>query len=219
MKLTTIILTAMMMHSGLLMATEEPAFTLIKQSEPFELRLYAPRIIAETAVSGDMKKASSSGFKAIANFIFGNNQHPGSGEAENISMTAPVILQSSSVEAFTTSNPASDGSEQAWQVSFFMPSQYNLESLPKPNNSAVTVRSLPASYAAVMRFSGFSGAETVAKNTQALQQWIQQQQLSALSTPQLARYNPPWTLPFMRRNEIIIEVAAPIIAAQENTAP
>ena len=56
MKLTTIILTAIMMHSGLLMATEEPAFTLIKQSEPFELRLYAPRIIAETAGSGNMKR-------------------------------------------------------------------------------------------------------------------------------------------------------------------
>tara|TARA_B110000503_G_scaffold115503_1_gene173859 strand:- start:782 stop:1408 length:627 start_codon:yes stop_codon:yes gene_type:complete len=208
-----------MMYSGLLMATEEPAFTLIKQSEPFELRLYAPRIIAETTVTGNMKKASSSGFKAIANFIFGNNQHPNSGQAENISMTAPVILQSSSIVAFTASNPANDGSEQTWQVSFFMPSQYNLESLPKPNNSAVKVRSLPASYAAVMRFSGFSGAEKVAENTQALQQWIAQQQLSILSTAQLARYNPPWSLPFARRNEIIIEVAAPIPAVTETTAP
>ncbi|MDG1945744.1 MAG: heme-binding protein [Halioglobus sp.] len=219
MKVTTIILTAIMMHSGLLMATEEPAFTLIKQSESFEVRLYAPRIIAETAVSGNMKKASSSGFKAIANFIFGNNRDPGSGQAESISMTAPVILQSSSVDAFAASNAASDGSEQAWEVSFFMPSQYNLESLPKPNNSAVKVRSLPASYAAVMRFSGFSGAGKVAENTRALQQWIQQQELSILGTAQLARYNPPWTLPFMRRNEIIIEVAAPKLAATENAAP
>ena len=218
MKLTTVILTVIMMHPGLLMATEEPAFTVIKRNEPFELRLYAPRIIAETAVSGSMKQASSSGFKVIANFIFGNNQNPSSGQAESISMTAPVILQSSRVEAFTGSNPVSDGSEQAWQVSFFMPSQYNLESLPKPNNSAVKLRSLPASYAAVIRFSGFSGAENVAENTQALQQWIQQQQLSILSTAQLARYNPPWTLPFMRRNEIIIEVADPMLAAKENTA-
>jgi hypothetical protein len=217
MKLTSLLFAVLsFFHSGWLMAIEEPTYALIKQDESFELRLYEPRLIAETTVSGDIKQASSSGFKAIANFIFGNNQHPSSGQAEDISMTAPVVLQSRSPEAFTESSSSGEQHEKTWQVSFFMPRQYKLETLPKPNNKAVRVRSLAASYAAVMRFSGFSGAEKVAKNTLALQQWIQQQELNAVGTAQLARYNPPWTFPFMRRNEIIIEVAAPSTAAESS---
>jgi DNA gyrase inhibitor GyrI len=86
-----------------------------------------------------------------------------------------------------------------------MPSQYNLSTLPTPNNAAVTLRGLPASRAAVLRFSGLTGEENTAKKTAELLAWLKSKNITPIGTPELARYNPPWTLPFLRRNEVMVE--------------
>jgi hypothetical protein len=93
-----------------------------------------------------------------------------------------------------------------WIVSFVMPSEYTLENLPKPLNSKVQLRQIPAVKRAVISFSGFYNANTVAEKTVELEQWMKSKNLQAAGAPKFARYNPPWTLPFMRRNEIMIDV-------------
>ena len=189
------------------MATEEPKFEVLTKEGDFELRQYAPMVVAETLVSGSQDEASGRGFRAIAGYIFGDNKRAGAG-AEKIAMTAPVLLekQDAGKKIDMTAPVTMDKVGDRWRVHFVMPSQYKMTDLPTPNNPAVTLREIPASKYAVIRFSGFAGEEKVASKTKELTAWVIARGNAAVSAPQLARYDPPWTLPFMRRNEILVEV-------------
>ena len=199
------------------MAIEEPRYDVIITQPPFELRHYAPTLIAQTIVDGDMDTASSQGFRLIANYIFGNNISVGSDQAAKIAMTTPVTVEPQSskiaMTAPVTIEPQSgdtrvSGAKQ-WRIHFVMPSQYTLANIPKPNNSAVTLHELPRKYMAVYRYSGFNTQARVQEKTEETLAWAKQQSLTVVGTPQLSRYDPPWTLPMFRRNEIMVEVAAP----------
>jgi hypothetical protein len=199
------------------MATEEPHYDVRVSQGPFELRHYAPTLIAETVVDGDMDAASGKGFRLIADYIFGNNRAAGSQQAAKIAMTAPVTMEPQSskiaMTAPVTIEPQSGNTAMAeatqWRIHFVMPSQYTLANIPKPNNSAVTLRELPRKYFVVYRYSGFNTLARVQEKTNDALAWTQQQSLKVVGTPQLSRYDPPWTLPMFRRNEIMVEVAAP----------
>lgn len=191
--------------SGIAVATEEPKFSLLEKDQSFELRLYEPKIIAEVEVDGDMSAASRKGFRQIANFIFGNNTAQ-SGKSEKISMTAPVAIKPASEKIAMTAPVGVQQSEKGWKVSFVMPSQYTLETLPKPNNPQISIKQLPAKKFALIRFSGLVDEEKMQAKSAELNQWITMKKLNPVGIPELARYNPPWTLPFLRRNELMIEV-------------
>jgi hypothetical protein len=190
------------------MATEEPKFSIIEKSEPFELRSYAPQLIAEVKVEGDLDTASSQGFRLIAAFIFGQNQ-----VSEKISMTAPVGIEATQSTKIAMTVPvgieaskdSATGVNQ-WTFSFVMPSEYTMATLPKPLNPLVTIRELPAQKRAAIIFSGFNNEAKVLDKTKALEEWIKSKQWQVIGSPQFARYNPPWSIPFMRRNEILITV-------------
>jgi len=109
-------------------------------------------------------------------------------------MTAPVTVK-----------PISEGTDQQWRVHFVMPSKYTIASLPTPNNPAVTLTEIPKTYYATLRFSGFTGEKKVAEKTERLIAWLAEKNITPISTPALARYNPPWTLPILRRNEVMVE--------------
>jgi hypothetical protein len=198
------------------MAVEEAKFEVLVQDTKFEVRRYAAVIVAETLVDGDMDVASGKGFRTIADFIFGNNKAPISDASSKIAMTAPVTMepqtQSSKIAmtAPVSVQPASDGvnlvGAKRWRVQFVMPSQYTMASLPKPNNGAVTLREVPAKTVAVAKYSGFNTERRIQDETQLLVDWLQAHKLVANGPAQLARYDPPWTLPIWRRNEIHIEV-------------
>ena len=190
--------------TGTLMATEEAKYTVIEASEAFELRAYGPKIVAETRVSGSMDEASSAGFRLIADFIFGNNTAV-SGASEKISMTTPVAMEPRSEKISMTVPVSMEQVQGQWRVYFVMPSEYTLDSLPRPNNSAVIIREVPASNYAVIRFSGLAGEDKTATKTGDLLKWLDDRGISPIGKPELARYNPPWTLPFLRRNEVMIE--------------
>lgn len=193
------------------MATEEPKFTILNQTEDFELRRYDAQIVAQTWVTGSQMVASNKGFKTLANYIFGNNTAP-TGESSNISMTTPVMMQpngndsakdkSAKIAMTAPVNMQQDTGQ--WRVQFVMPSQYTMQTLPKPNNADITIVELPVQTYGVITFSGLASEKKVAEKTQALQEWMQAQNLIMTGSPELARYNPPWILPFMRRNEIMI---------------
>jgi hypothetical protein len=149
------------------MAIEEPKFTVIEKSGDFELRTYAPRVVAETLINGSLDDASIVGFRRIANYIFGNNTSR-TGGSEKISMTAPVTMSPKDAKAASdkismTAPVITQRSAGQWRMYFVMPSQYNLSTLPTPNDAAVTLRELPVSRVAVLRFSGLAGEEKTAK--------------------------------------------------------
>jgi hypothetical protein len=190
--------------TGTAMAIEEPKYVVLEKTPPFELRSYAPMILAEVQVEGDLDEASSQGFRLIAAYIFGQNQ-----PNEKISMTTPVVVEEQPAKgakiAMTT--PVNiESNAGKWTVSFVMPAEYSMESLPKPLNSKVQLRQIPAVKRAVIGFSGFYNENKVAERTLELEEWIKTKNLQAAGVPKFARYNPPWTLPFMRRNEIMIDV-------------
>lgn len=188
------------------MATEEPAFDQIEKSGQFEIRQYRAQLIAETFSEGELSPASNRGFRALAGFIFGQNRSKEAGpgkQSEKISMTAPVT-----VEAQTGSMLTADEANR-WRVQFTMPSKYSAASLPQPTNPAVQIREVPAKRYAVISFSGFTDAAKMQQKTAELLNWMKTKELHPIARPQLARYDPPWTLPFFRRNEILIEIAQP----------
>ena len=190
------------------MAIEEPKFETLRKEDPFEIRKYAPYLIAETSVQSDMDGASSKGFRRIADFIFGNNQVAGAGKeldskervSSKIAMTAPVVVE----PLDEVKNPMLNADN--WRIFFVMPSEYSETTLPRPVNPDVKIRSVPAKYYAVFNYSGFNGTSKIQDYSDQLDQWIQKNNLKAVGSPKLARYDPPWTLPMFRRNEILIEI-------------
>lgn len=208
--------------SSAAMAIEEPAYSVVRTDGAIELRQYRTFIVAETIVDGDLDAASSTGFRRIAAYIFGANTavrtsapassekidmtapvtvSPANAPSEKIAMTAPVTTAPQGVEAGTLSESG------RWRVHFVMPSAYTMATLPRPNDPSVSLREVPGKRAAVVRFSGFAGTQKVQREAAALLQWVRAQGLKPTGSAQLARYDPPWTLPFMRRNEVMIELS------------
>lgn len=191
------------------MATETPKYTTIQSDGDFEVRQYAPRIVAEVSVGGELDSASSQGFRLLAGYIFGDNRISTNqtmtvspDQSAKIAMTAPVTLEP------LDQTPAMTASRQ-WRVEFTMPSEYTLASLPKPTNSAVRIREVPARTYAAVRYSGLNTESRINEETSRLQSWIKQQGFESTGVAELARYNPPWTLPMFRRNEILIPIKDP----------
>ena len=170
----------------------EPPYTLVKSEPPFELRDYGLLTVAETTLEGDFDIAGSLGFRRVAGYIFGKNQNV-SGESEKISMTAPVTMEAH---------------QQQWRLHFVMPQGWTLANLPKPSDSSVQLREMPPQRMASVRFSGLTTAASIQRHTQMLKDWLTQQQLAFEDKPQVARYNDPFTLPWNRRNEILMPMKA-----------
>ncbi len=199
------------------MAIEEPKYEVVTADAQFEVRHYAPILIAETIVEGDMDAASSKGFRLIADFIFGNNQQSDSDKKAKIAMTAPVTVEPQSskiaMTAPVTVEPQAAESSmkiaKTWRINFVMPSQYTLATIPKPKNNAVTLREVPSKYFIVHKYSGFNTVSRVQSKTDEAVEWATKRSYKIIGIPQLSRYDPPWTLPMFRRNEIMIEIAAP----------
>ena len=208
------------------MATEEPKFELLSKHGNIELRRYPSFIVAETLVDGDMDAASSKGFRIIADYIFGNNVSSGSTlkqgsekismtapvtmepvkpASQSVAMTAPVALQPLPNSGQVSQEPQAMQGANRWRVHFVMPSAYTLNTLPKPNNPAVQLREVPSKTWAVLSYTGFNTENGIQQRTDELVAWLAAQKIETTSSPQLARYNPPWTLPMFRRNEIMLE--------------
>jgi hypothetical protein len=186
------------------MATEEPKYVLLEQSGDFQLRQYPALIIAEVEVEGDMDQASSRGFRLVADYIFGNNR-ASPGNSEKIAMTAPVTIEPRSEKIAMRVPVTLQPQAGSWRLNFVMPSQFTLDTLPAPNNPKVVLREVPSRKVAVLTFSGLASERKTAGKVKELLAWMAGKQLRPLADYELARYNPPWTLPFLRRNEVMVE--------------
>ncbi len=202
---------------GSAMAIEEPKYTVLSNDGSIEVRHYAPLLVAEVLVEGDMDEASNKGFRLIADYIFGNNQSADNAASSKIAMTAPVTVAPQSSKVSMTapvtiqaqSAQPDRGNTNTWRVHFVMPSQYTLNTIPKPNNQAVSLREVPEKYVVVLTYSGFNTSSKVQRLSDEALAWCKAKGMRILGLPQLARYDPPWTLPMFRRNEIMVEIAAP----------
>ncbi|MBC6414285.1 MAG: heme-binding protein [Chromatiales bacterium] len=179
---------------------EKPNYEVVASEQDIEIRRYQPMIIAEVEVEGQRRAAISDGFRLLADYIFGNNT-----VQQDIAMTAPVQQQTNQKIAMTA--PVEQQSiGKSWRVSFIMPSAYSMDSLPKPNDARVRLTEIPAKKFVVIKFSGMGSDGNIAKHEKQLMDYIEANQIKTIGAPKYAFYNPPWTLPFMRRNEVMVEI-------------
>ncbi|HVT83164.1 MAG TPA: heme-binding protein [Phycisphaerae bacterium] len=192
----------------------EARFDPLTRSGAFETRAYHPRILAQTVVEAGYQDAPNIGFRRLADYIFGKNA-----TAASIEMTAPVdtTVQPAATAASSTIEmtapveiATAESARESYVITFTMPEQYTLATLPKPLDPQIRIVEVPAKTYAVVRFSGLTDAATVKAQTSALRDFIEKSHLSPATTaPILARYDPPWVLPWFRRNEILIEIKRP----------
>jgi hypothetical protein len=185
------------------MAIEQPRYAVEAKADTFELRRYDPYLVAEVEVDGDQGEAVNRGFRKLAGYIFGANQ----GSAK-IAMTAPVaqtpVGEKIAMTAPVTQVPTARG---RWTVQFMMPAAYRIDTLPRPNDPDIRFKPEPARRMAVLTYSGVARGGNYAEKSRELLHWIAGRGLVARGEPVLAQYDPPWTPWFMRRNEVLIEVA------------
>ena len=174
------------------MAIEEPKFKILVDEGELEIRSYDEYLVAETAVEGSFDTASRKGFRRVAGYIFGENKNS-VGKSEKIQMTAPVTVK-----------PHNEG----WALHFVMPSNYDMSQLPMPNNNGILLKRVEAHLAAVIIFSGFTTDAKIQDKTEELKVWLEKKEFKIAGPQQIARYNDPFTLPWLRRNEIIFKVTA-----------
>jgi hypothetical protein len=186
---------------GPALAVEEPTFRTVLQDGAFEIREYPALVAAEVTVTGEQKEAASKGFRLLAGYIFGGNRRK-----QSIAMTAPVAQEPASQKIAMTAPVSQTQTAGEWVVRFTMPSSYSLETLPQPNDARVRLRVTPSARFAVVRFSGLARPDDVAAKTAELSEWMQHRHLRHAGPASLAQYNPPWTIWFMRRNEMMIPI-------------
>jgi len=188
-----------------LRSVEEAPYDVIERDGKFELRLYEPLIVAQTAVEGDFKKAGNSAFRQLFAYISGENSAD-----QEIAMTAPVLADTKTSSAGQkiemTAPVVAQQDGESWRYQFVLPAGMTLDSAPIPTNPDVTLTQVPARRMAVLRYSGLLGGSNRMAKADELEQWVAANNLTAISANQWAGFDPPWTLPPFRRNEVMVEV-------------
>lgn len=179
---------------------EKPDYKVIQSEQNIEIRQYEPMIIAEVEVDGKREDAIRDGFRLLADYIFGNNT-----VQQVISMTAPV-QQKENQKIAMTAPVQQQSTGKSWRMSFVMPSKYSMDSLPVPNNNRVRLKEILTKKFVVIEFSGTNSNENVTEHENQLMNYIEANQINIIGSPKYAFYNAPWTLPFLRRNEVMIEI-------------
>ncbi len=182
---------------GIRAGYEERSHKVVIEDSSYEIREYEPGLIAMTTTEGSFSGGQSESFGNLAGYIFGKNQ-----EEQKIAMTVPVEMIRG-----TQQSDSSQESEDHWSMKFFLPKQYALEDLPLPNHPE-KVKILPqeGELLAVRRFTWLLDESDLEKYEPQLLEWIEEQGYEATGEAKLAGYDPPWTLPFFRRNEVLIPV-------------
>lgn len=184
---------------------EEPPYQVLDaMASDLEVRRYGPRLAIETEVEAqDEAQGRSEAFRILAAYLFGENE-----AHREIAMTTPVETASRSTEIAMTVPVETSGASGRIRMRFFPPAEFTLETLPEPKDSRVRFVEMPAETLAVLRFSGRRNAGAIASRTSELLAALASSQWSAVGEPIALFYDPPWTLPFLRRNEVAVAVRA-----------
>ncbi len=152
-------------------------------------------------MDGEEEAARQEGFRRLAGYIFGGNAR-----RDRIAMTAPVA-QARGERIAMTAPVAQSGGEGVWRIRFFMPARFTMETLPVPDDRRVALVAVPEETLAVLRFAGIPRAEVVADRRAALLAALEGSGWRAAGDVQAFFYDPPWTVPALRRNEVVVPVA------------
>jgi hypothetical protein len=189
---------------GVAMAIEEPSYNVVKTYEEFEVREYQPILIAQTMVKENFEDAGNSGFRILAKYIFGDNQ-----SRTKISMTAPVAqvenVTSEKIDMTAPVNLVKHSSGYA--VQFTMPKEFTKESLPIPNDARIEILELPYRKVAVYKYSGSWSESRYQEKLALFRAALKKSSVAVMGEPALARFNSPFMIWFLRRNEIWFELA------------
>lgn len=182
---------------------EEVPFEILEKNDDKEIRQYSKRVIAMTTVSGEYKTAQSQAFRILADYIFGKNL-----EQQEIAMTAPVTQETKSAKISMTAPVTSEKASGGWTLTFSMPSKYkSLVDLPKPIDERIRLVERPGGTFAVIQFTWLTSEERNQEKGKELLDWLKKTgKYEAVSAPYYAGYDPPWTIPFFRRQEMLVEV-------------
>ncbi|MEI6632598.1 MAG: heme-binding protein [Chlamydiota bacterium] len=193
---------ALLNRGGDAMAIDEARYSVLEREGSFELRSYEPQVVAETVVEGDFDKVGSEGFRRLFRYISGENR-----KKQSIAMTAPVSQQGGGEKIPMTAPVGQEKAGARWSITFLMPPRCTIESLPEPLDPGVKIKSVPARLMASLRYTGtWSRKRYLARETE-LRKMLIARGFTAQGEPVWARYNPPFTLWFLRRNEVLIPVS------------
>jgi len=197
-----LVLAGIVQTFGLRVGTEQPAYTVLERAGEVEIRRYESRLAAEAVVAGGAMDARNEGFRKVAGYIFGDN----AGKA-SIAMTAPVV-QSAAPQKIAMTAPVVQAEAPGgdWRIQFIMPSKYTADSLPTPNDADVKIVTLPPQTYAVARFTGSRSGAAVDRRQAQLSRQVQGTGWRVAGEPTAWFYDPPWTIPFLRRNEVAMPV-------------
>ena len=208
-----LMLTALLITGENAMSLEQPAYTVLYKDGDIEYRQYEPYLVSETVIQNtdDYNDAGNEGFRRLFRYITGSNE----GQAK-IAMTAPVA-QTPSSEKIAMTAPVQQGeSAEGWRVAFMLPTEYTLDTAPVPTDERVQIKAMPGRLMAVLRYSGRWTESNFSNKQSALRDAIDGESIDRIGEFQSALYNPPYTPPFMRRNEVMVEVnRVPAVAEQE----
>lgn len=194
-----------LLASSTAMAIEEPRFRVLERDGAYELREYAPYLVAETRVTADFERAGNAAFRRLFRYISGHNT-----TRQKIAMTAPVTQSRPPGEKIAMTAPVTQvAADQGYLVAFVVPAKYTLDTVPAPNDPTVRIREIPSQRVAVWRYSGRWTAANYGQHEAELRRAMAARGIRATGAPILARYNPPFMPGFMRRNEVLIPVSQP----------
>jgi hypothetical protein len=183
------------------MAIEKAKYNILEVENDFEVRQYEPQIVAETFVEGEFEAVGNEGFRRLYKYITGYNQ-----KEQSISMTAPVN-QEAKLEKIAMTAPVSQEKEgKKWRITFLMPANYTLDSLPSPLDVRVKLKAEPGRRMATVKYSGRWSKKLFEKKKARLKEFIDKRGLIQVGEPVWARYDPPFMPWFLRRNEVLIPV-------------
>ena len=182
-------------------SASEPKYQILVDSDKIEIRQYPPMVVAQTAVNTDYKDSSSQGFNRLAGYIFGNNKNE-----QKMSMTAPVFQEQEFAIMDMMVPVIQQKTQKVWLMAFVLPQNYTVSSAPTPLDSAVLIKDIPSKKVAVIKYSGSLSEQGIEEKSEELKHWLFKKGYKPISTSRSAAYDPPWTLPFLRRNEVHIDI-------------
>ena len=195
------LLSPICLSSCVTVGIEKAKYKVIEKEGNFEIRQYSPYLVAETVVDADFDDAGNIAFGRLFDYISGKNR-----KKESISMTAPVNQKVSSEKIAMTAPVNQYESEGRYIISFLMPSKYTMQSIPEPLDENVIIRESQSDKFAALRYSGSWSKKKYEAQKKRLEEWIKNKDLRVTGEAVFARYDPPFQLPFLKRNEVLIPI-------------
>lgn len=193
-------------QNDVLSKTEQPKYKVLSKHKDIEIRQYEPTVVAEVEIAGAQHYALEAGFRVLAGYIFGKNQSNDTYINDSMQSSASSVSMQRGEKIAMTAPVTAEAHGSVWKIRFTMPAQYSLGTLPQPKDKRIALFEVPGARMAAIRFSGIAGEAEMDKKAEELETYLVKNNLKHIGEPVQAYYNPPWTLPMLRRNEVLFKV-------------